>query len=598
MKAFVILLRACWQYAAGHRGKIVVYLTLFIVANVISMVEPYAVGRLLNQVQEVASLSDPLRQIMESLGLVLLISISFWIFHGPARVMELSVAFHVKNAYRDHVYRIITSLPVQWHRDNHSGRTINRLGKSSRALSEFLGNGFQIIEMLIRLAASIVALALLFPGAAAMASGVSVIALMLVFIFDRFLLRRYNRINEEEHSVAAALHDYITNIFTVITLRLEQLTRSEVLKRMTHYFPFARRTQAVNESKWFLVSVIIAVMKTGVIAWYAVLTIRSGDPLLVGTFFMLYQYLREIGESFYTFAWKYSDTIEQYADYASTAAILRAERTDTRSVGDLPRDWNRIEIKDLKFSYTEEEDLTVAGSDAPAQSSRRLELSVPSIILGRSRKIAFVGESGSGKSTMLALIRGLVTTNDVRLFCDGKAMKRGLKHLSAHVTLIPQEPEIFANTIEYNITVDTKLKKEELLEDIELARFSSVLARLPKGLKTNIAEKGVNLSGGEKQRLALARGIFAAKTSDFILLDEPTSSVDPANERAIYENLFRRFADRCIVSSIHKLHLLPMFEYVYVFTEGKITAEGTPEELMKEGGVLHGVSPGREGSKK
>jgi ABC-type multidrug transport system fused ATPase/permease subunit len=595
MKAFVTLLRACWKYAAGHRRKIVLYLMLFIIANVIAMVEPYAVGRLLNDVQQVTSLSDPLRQILQSLGFVLLISIAFWFFHGPARVMEQSIAFRVKCAYRDHVYRIITSLPVQWHRDNHSGRTINKLGKSSRALDQFLSMGFQIIEMMVRLAASVVALALLFPAAAMMAIGVSVVALLLVFLFDTYLLKRYDRINEYEHSVAAALHDYITNIFTVITLRLEQLTRSEVLKRMMHYFPYARRTQAVNEVKWFLVSVIIALMKTGVIAWYAVLALRNHDPLLVGSFFMLYQYLREIGESFYTFAWKYSDTIEQYADYSSTASILRMERGDAIISGALPRSWKTIEIKDLKFSYTEEEDLTVAGSDAPLPSSRRLELSVPSIVLGRNQKVAFVGESGSGKSTMLALIRGLVTTNDVRLFCDGKAMKRGLKHLAPHVTLIPQEPEIFANTIEYNITVDTKLKREELLQDIGLARFSSVLARLPKGLKTNIAEKGVNLSGGEKQRLALARGIFAAKTSDFILLDEPTSSVDPANERAIYENLFRRFADRCIISSIHKLHLLPMFQYVYVFTEGKITAEGTPEELMREGGVLHGVSMAGKG---
>ncbi len=590
MKAFLTLLRATWKYAAGHRWKIVLYLMLFIVANVISMVEPYAVGRLLNQVQNAATLVDPLRQLFASLGLVLFISIIFWVFHGPARVLEQSIAFRVKCAYRDHVYRIITALPVQWHRDNHSGRTINKLGKSSRALDQFISMGFQIIEMVIRGATSIVALFLLFPGAAAMACGVSVVALLIVFLFDTFLLKRYDRINEYEHSVAAALHDYVTNIFTVITLRLEQLTKTEVWKRMTHYFPYARRTQAINEVKWFLVSVIIAVMKTGIIAWYAVLAIRNHDPLLVGSFFMLYQYLREIGESFYTFAWKYSDTIEQYADFGSTASILRAERGDTAIVNGLPRDWQRIEIKDLKFAYTEDEDASVVPGDAVPQTTRRLQLSVPSIILNRASKIAFVGESGSGKSTVLALLRGLMVTSDVRVMCDRKILKRGLKHLVQHVTLIPQEPEIFANTIEYNITVDTKLSRAELLEDIALAKFSPVVARLPKGLKTNIAEKGVNLSGGEKQRLALARGIFAAKTSDFILLDEPTSSVDPVNERAIYENLFKRFADRCIISSIHKLHLLPMFDYVYVFENGKITAEGKPGELMREGGVLASIS--------
>jgi ABC-type bacteriocin/lantibiotic exporter with double-glycine peptidase domain len=275
--------------------------------------------------------------------------------------------------------------------------------------------------------------------------------------------------------------------------------------------------------------------------------------------------------------------VEQYANLKAVDPILRAERAEYYSSHRLPKGWRMLEIKDLTFSYADEEG-----------GGQRLTLTVPRIVLMREGKVAFVGESGSGKSTLLALIRGIMTTTDATLVCDGKTLKRGLRHVAPHVTLIPQDPEIFANTIEYNITVDTKLKKEELMEDIELARFTTVLKRLPKGLKTDISEKGVNLSGGEKQRLALARGIFAAKTSDFILLDEPTSSVDPANERIIYENLFKRFADRCIISSIHKLHLLPMFEYVYVFTEGKITAEGTPEELMKEGGALHGISRKKE----
>jgi ABC-type multidrug transport system fused ATPase/permease subunit len=299
---------------------------------------------------------------------------------------------------------------------------------------------------------------------------------------------------------------------------------------------------------------------------------------------MLYEYLQRIGGAFYTFAWKYSDTIEQYADFVSTAPILRAERADYYVIRNLPEQWRKIEIRDLKFSYAEEE-----------ENEWHQQLMIDELLLERGKKIAFVGESGSGKSTILSLIRGLMTTNDVTVACDGKILKRGLKHLAPHVTLIPQDPEIFANTIEYNITVDTKQKKSELQEDIDLARFTPVLARLPKGLKTDISEKGVNLSGGEKQRLALARGIFAAKTSDIILLDEPTSSVDQANERLIYENLFRRFNDRCVISSIHKLHLLPMFDRVYVFRDGQIVARGTPAELLRAGGVLSTSRPQKSG---
>jgi len=96
-------------------------------------------------------------------------------------------------------------------------------------------------------------------------------------------------------------------------------------------------------------------------------------------------------------------------------------------------------------------------------------------------------------------------------------------------------------------------------------------------------EKGVNLSGGQKQRLALARGILAARSSDIILMDEPTSSVDPKTEVLIYERLFDEFRDKAIVSSLHRLYLLSYFDWVYVLQNGRIVEEGSFEELRRNG---------------
>jgi ABC-type multidrug transport system fused ATPase/permease subunit len=94
-------------------------------------------------------------------------------------------------------------------------------------------------------------------------------------------------------------------------------------------------------------------------------------------------------------------------------------------------------------------------------------------------------------------------------------------------------------------------------------------------------EKGVSLSGGEKQRLALARGLLAAIKSNILLLDEPTSSVDSLNEIKIHEQVFKEFKDKTIISSIHRLHLLDKFDYIYLFSRGKIVGQGTFEEIKK-----------------
>ena len=107
---------------------------------------------------------------------------------------------------------------------------------------------------------------------------------------------------------------------------------------------------------------------------------------------------------------------------------------------------------------------------------------------------------------------------------------------------------------------------------------------MPNGLETNIQEKGVNMSGGEKQRLALCRGIYAMRASSIGLLDEPTGSVDPATEMNIYRNIFQNMEDKCIISVLHRLHLARLFDYIYVFKRGTIVQQGTFEALCNEDG--------------
>ncbi|MFH1670825.1 MAG: ABC transporter ATP-binding protein [Patescibacteria group bacterium] len=550
----------------------VIYVFLFIGANVVLLLEPLVVGSILNTIQQINEIESPLRALSILFAILIGIQFGFWALHGPARVIENVIAFHARNAFSDHLFHILTSLQVQWHKDHHSGKTINRIRKSTNALFNFMRDGYQGIEMIMKLVGSIAAVVILFPMAGIIAVSICILAFITVFLFDSVLLPQYEEINEREHFVASAAHDYITNIFTVISLRLEDLTRTELWRRMTCFFPLIRKNNIINETKWFLATIFIATMTVAVLSWYAVSTLSAGGILLAGTVFMLYEYLQKIGGAFYTFAWKYSATVEQYADLKATEEILDAAPAQ-RTQAKLPSDWKNVVIKNLTFSYEDEDHHQHHVDDV-------------SITLTRGRKIALVGASGSGKSTIMSLIRGLHTTDTGLIICDGVTLPKGLRTLSHHVTLIPQEPEIFSNTIEYNVSVDTQQSEHDLLRDVESACFLSVLKRLPKRLKTDISEKGVNLSGGEKQRLALARGIFASRDSDIILLDEPTSSVDSMNELQIHRNIFDRFSDRCIVASIHRLYLLPMFDYIYVMERGRVVEEGTFDALTKKDGLL------------
>jgi ABC-type multidrug transport system fused ATPase/permease subunit len=192
-----------------------------------------------------------------------------------------------------------------------------------------------------------------------------------------------------------------------------------------------------------------------------------------------------------------------------------------------------------------------------------------------------VGESGSGKTTSLHVMRDLYHPQSLKLSVDGVHIPAGFEGIARAIALIPQDPEIFATTILENITLGANYEIDTVLRCTDMACITSVIQSLPKGFHSSIKEKGVNLSGGEQQRLALARGLLACSDKDIILLDEPTSSLDMPNERKIYDAIFAGFPDQTIISSVHKPHLLPLFDRICIFEKGKIVASGTMNKLLK-----------------
>ena len=199
--------------------------------------------------------------------------------------------------------------------------------------------------------------------------------------------------------------------------------------------------------------------------------------------------------------------------------------------------------------------------------------------IAKGQKVALIGQSGSGKSTLLSVLRGLYPPQPGMVIRIDDT-EYSMETLHDKITQFPQEPEIFENTIAYNVTMGLPATDDDIRLACEIAHFNEVVDQMPNGLQTDIKEKGVNLSGGQKQRLALARGILAAKDSEIILLDEPTSSVDPKTEAAIYDKLFKMFEGKAMISSMHRLHLLEHFDYIYILESGRVFDEGTFDELM------------------
>ncbi len=561
---YIALLRTAWTYARHEKRQYVVVYFLFALANLVAALRPLLFGWFVGKLQQQdMAISHLVWQYAAGyVGLELM----EWAFHGPARILERRLAFNLSRNFLDELFHQTLHLPVGWHNDHHSGVTINRIRKAYDALKTFFQDGFIYIQTLSKFVLSFGAMLYFSPAFGLVGVALGALTVWVILRFDRPFIKALDETNEGEHVVSATLFDSLSNIITVITLRLEERIQVSLGAKVAAVFPPFMRQVKINEWKWFaasiLVSLIYIVMATGYVYQHYV----PGQVFLVGGLVTLLGYVNQFTSVFHDVAYQYTEIVKYNTDVQTARSISEAYARHERPEHEtLPDNWQTIDIAGLNFSHGR-----VMGTSRKAANLHELKIS-----LSRGKRVAFIGESGSGKSTLFSLLRGLYQPESgISVQVAGQVFS-DLNAVANTVTLFPQEPEIFESTIAYNITLGLPFSDKDVHEVCQLARFDDVVKQLPNGLETNIQEKGVNLSGGQRQRLALARGILAARTSDIVLLDEPTSSVDPKTELAIYRELLREFADKAVVSTLHRLHLLPLFDYIYIMQDGKIVDEGT-----------------------
>jgi len=210
-----------------------------------------------------------------------------------------------------------------------------------------------------------------------------------------------------------------------------------------------------------------------------------------------------------------------------------------------------------------------------------------SFTLQRGKRYALIGASGSGKSTLLRVLAGLYPAERIALAFDEDTIcvsaQEAAQALRAGVTFIPQDAEIYEGTLGENLALCESVcgppAPHAYSRALEIACATDFVQPTPLGLEAVVTERAANWSGGQRSRVALARGVLAAEASALVLLDEPTASLDPATEARVYSNLFNTFAHACIVSSVHRLSLLDRFDAVLVMCEGRLVSQGTVTEL-------------------
>lgn len=244
--------------------------------------------------------------------------------------------------------------------------------------------------------------------------------------------------------------------------------------------------------------------------------------------------------------------------------------------GDNPFDENQYDIvlRDVSFRYT---------ADAPL-ALKHVSFKVP-----QGKRYALVGASGSGKTTIARMVARFwdPSEGEVRI---GKNNLAGIKpeEVLKHVAFVFQSERLFKTTIRENITYGRPdASEEQIAKAIRMAQCENIVEKLPNGLETQIGAEGIYLSGGEQQRIALARAFL--KDSPILLLDEATAFADPENEHAIQEVLRTLMHGRTVLMIAHRLSSVVNADQIIVMHEGQIEEQGTHEELLDHHGRYAGM---------
>lgn len=554
------LYRALWRHAQGVRVQLLGASGLLSAAQLLRLTMPWLAAQAINALQQ-GSLPNAGRWILYLVGIYLL----SWLFHGPGRVLERNVGVRVRERLSDQLYARIAAAPLAWRDGRHSGDLQHRIVQSSRALSDFAQNQFVYLQNIFNFIGPLIALALLSLTSGAIAVTGYVVIALIILRFDRTLMQLARAENDAERRYVSALLDFVGNAGTVIGLRLQAASRKLLGRRMEAVMLPLRRAVLVNEGKWFAVDLLGMGLTWILVVVYVLREQEPGQVVALGTVFMIYQYAQQAASVVGSMAANFQSFARMHTDYGSAGPIWLAPADPDAAVPAVVPDatWHTLELRGASWRY---------GKDT------RGALHAVDLTLRRGSRVALIGPSGGGKSTLLRMLAGLYHPQHGELRRDGAAVD--WSELRTLATLIPQEAEVFEASVEENLTFGVPVEAAALQAAVHTGGFDEVLQRLPAGMASPIGERGGNLSGGRRQRLALARGGLAARGSSLVLLDEPTSALDPQTEGRVFDRMHAAFPSACIVASVHRLSLLARFDTVVVMEGGRVVDAGPRDEVM------------------
>ena len=583
--------RRVWGFAKPYRGTITLFLSAIVVAALLALVPPLVVRRILDvaipnaqadgnrapiwwlaAIAVVAALADAVLQIVQR-----------WC---SARVGEGLIA-----DLRRSLYAKVQRLPLAFFTRTPTGTITSRLNNdvvgAQSAVTSTLGS---VVSNVIVLVTTLATMLLLEWRLTLLA----LIVLPIFIIPARRVGRRLQTIARDQMTHNAAMNTQMTERFNVSGAALVKLFGS--LDRENE--KFGGQANAVRDAGvraamlgrvFFVALGLVAALGTAAIYGIGAQLVVSGD-ITPGTLVALAALVTRVYQPLTGLTNARVDLMTSMVSFERVFEVLDAAEpiTDKPSAVDLVDPAGRVEFDDVTFRYPPASESSIASMETqaiPGADPDRDVLSGLSIVLEPGETVALVGASGAGKSTLSSLIPRLydVTSGAVRI--DGHDVRDlTLTSLRRAIGVVSQDPHLFHESIGDNLRyADPEASDARIVEACRAARIHDTIAALPDGYDTVVGERGYRLSGGEKQRLAIARLLL--KDPAVMILDEATSHLDNDNEAHVQASIEAALHGRTALVIAHRLSTVRSADRIAVLDGGTIVEIGSHDELVANDGL-------------
>jgi ABC-type multidrug transport system fused ATPase/permease subunit len=574
--------RLLGELVRGERGQLIWGSILVVLHSVAGLATPLVIGKAIDDgIRPALEKGEPLTGLYELIAVFLVVAvIEAWTLRGFLKVIGL-VGERVLFQLRTRVYDHLQKLSVAFYEKYTTGRIMSRLGNDVDAIAELFLTGLVDLPWAVLQLFGICGLLIwLDPVLAAVTLSVFVPVIFLTRWFRKRSEVVYRKVREAVALVYIQFTETLGGIRAVHAFRREPRNQEifeDIDARYRDANMEAIKVQAVYGpgSGWLGEVGAFAVLIFG--GW-RVATGRMDLGVMVS--FLLYMRMffhpiQELSQVYNIFqaAGAALEKLSGLLDERSSVPEVEPERAVTRPAGAEGggggETWaGRIQFDDLTFGYREDRPIL-----------ERMTLDVPS-----GQTCALVGPTGAGKTTTARLIARFYDPTAGAVLLDGVDLRDlPTPELRKAIIMVTQESFLFSGTVADNIAFGKpSATREEIVRASEVVGAHPFIEMLPEGYDTDIRKRGGRLSAGQRQLVALARAFLADPA--VIIFDEATSSIDMPSERLIQQALEVVLEDRTAFIIAHRLATVEIADRVLVIDEGKVVEDGSPAELLREGG--------------